>query len=86
VCQSDVTIARNYLNEKEVEQLNRIVAMYFGYAEDQAKRHWQVFMCDWRKKLDTFLKFNERDILEHTGTLTKEVADALALKSIPNFN
>ena len=77
--QGDVTIAKNYLNEKEMEQLNRIVTMYLDYAEDQAKRHRQIFMRDWRKKLDAFLKFNERDILEHAGTVTKEVADALAL-------
>lgn len=82
----DVTIAKNYLNEKEMEQLNRIVTMYLDYAEDQAKRHRQIFMRDWRKKLDAFLKFNERDTLEHAGTVTKEVADALALEHYEVFN
>jgi len=82
----DVTIAKNYLNEKEMEQLNRIVTMYLDYAEDQAKRHRQIFMRDWRKKLDAFLKFNERDILEHAGTVTKEVADALALEQYEAFH
>ncbi len=82
----DVTIAKNYLNEKEMEQLNRIVTMYLDYAEDQARRHRQVFMRDWRKKLDAFLKFNERDILEHAGTVTKEVADALALEQYEVFH
>jgi len=86
VRQGDVTIAKNYLNEKEMEQLDRIVTMYLDYAEDQAKRHRQVFMRDWRKKLDAFLKFNERDILEHAGTVTKEVADALALEHYEVFN
>src|SRR3990167_7486265 len=86
VRQGDVTIAKNYLNEKEMEQLNRIVTMYLDYAEDQAKRHRQIFMRDWRKKLDAFLKFNERDILEHAGTVTKEVADALALEHYEVFN
>lgn len=86
VRQCDVTIAKNYLNAKEMEQLNRIVTMYLDYAEDQAKRHRQVFMRDWRKKLDAFLKFNEREILEHAGTVTKEVADALALEHYEVFN
>ncbi len=86
VRQGDVTIAKNYLNEKEMEQLNRIVTMYLDYAEDQARRHRQIFMRDWRKKLDAFLKFNERDILEHAGTVTKEVADALALEHYEVFN
>lgn len=86
VRQGDVTIAKNYLNKKEMEQLNRIVTMYLDYAEDQAKRHRQIFMRDWRKKLDAFLKFNERDILEHAGTVTKEVADALALEHYEVFN
>ncbi|GJQ46795.1 MAG: hypothetical protein JETCAE04_25490 [Candidatus Jettenia caeni] len=69
-----------------MEQLNRIVIMYLDYAEDQARRHRQVFMRDWRKKLDAFLKFHERDILEHAGTVTKEVADALALEHYEVFN
>ena len=86
VRQGDVTIAKNYLNEKEMEQLNRIVTMYLDYAEDQAKRHRQIFMRDWRKKLDAFLKFNERDILEHAGAVTKEVADALALEHYEVYN
>src|SRR3989339_197252 len=86
VRQGDVTVAKNYLDKKEMEQLNRIVTMYLDYAEDQSKRHRQIFMRDWRKKLDAFLKFNERDILEHAGTVTKEVADALALEHYEIFN
>ncbi|MHB8880977.1 MAG: virulence RhuM family protein [Thermodesulfovibrionales bacterium] len=82
----DVTIAKNYLNHDELEQLNRIVEMYLNYAEDQAKRHRQVFMRDWRKKLDAFLKFNERDILAHAGRVAKEVADNLALEQYETFN
>ena len=49
VRKTDVVIAKNYLNEKEIEGLNRIVGMYLDYAEDQAKRHRQIFMRDWRK-------------------------------------
>ncbi|MBF0492315.1 MAG: virulence RhuM family protein [Deltaproteobacteria bacterium] len=75
----DVTIAKNYLSEEEVSQLNRIVTMYLDYAEDQARRHKQIFMKDWREKLDAFLKFNERDILNNSGKVAKAVADQLAL-------
>jgi len=83
---ADVTIAKNYLNENEIEGLNRIVTMYLDYAEDQAKRHKQIFMRDWRQKLDAFLKFNERDILNNAGKVAKEVADNLALEQYERFN
>jgi len=76
----DVSIAKNYLNEEEISSLNRIVTMYLDYAEDQAKRHRQIFMRDWRKKLDSFLHFNEREILNNPGKVSKEVADKLAIK------
>ena len=82
----DVTIAKNYLDQKELEQLNRIVTMYLDYAEDQAQRHRQVFMRDWREKLDVFLKFNQRDILKNAGAVEKEVADKLALEQYKIFN
>lgn len=75
----DVTIAKNYLNENELAELNRIVTMYLDYAEDQAKRRKQIFMKDWREKLDAFLKFNERDILTSAGKVSKVVADQLAI-------
>jgi len=83
---SDVTIAKNYLNAKEIDQLNRIVTMYLDYAEDQARRHRQIFMRDWRQKLDAFLKFNERDILKNAGKITREVADKLAIEQYERFN
>lgn len=83
---TDVTIAKNYLNVKEIEGLNRIVTMYLDYAEDQAKRHKQIFMRDWRQKLDAFLKFNERDILNNAGKVAKKVAASLALEQYEKFN
>ncbi len=86
VRRQDVTIAKNYLNEKEMEGLNRIVTMYLDYAEYQAKRHKQIFMRDWRKKLDAFLKFNEHEILDNLGKVSKEVADNLALGHYEVFN
>jgi len=78
VRKGDVSIAKNYLNEKEMEGLNRIVTMYLDYAEDQAKRHRQIFMRTWREKLDAFLQFNEREILQNAGKVSKEVAGRLA--------
>jgi hypothetical protein len=86
VRKEDVTIAKNYLNHDEIDHLNRIVEMYLNYAEDQAKRRRQVFMRDWREKLDTFLQFNERDILTNAGKVTKEIADKLALEQYETFH
>ena len=83
---ADVTVAKNYLNETEMDGLNRIVTMYLEYAEDQAERHRQIFMRDWREKLDAFLKFNERQILNNPGKVSKEVADKLALDQYEIFN
>jgi len=85
VRKGDVTIAKNYLNHGEIEHLNRIVEMYLNYAEDQAKRRRQIFMRDWREKLDVFLQFNERNILTNAGKVTKEVADKLALEQYETF-
>jgi hypothetical protein len=86
VRKGDVTIAKNYLNADEIEWLNRIVSMYLDYAEDQAKRHRQIFMRDWRKKLDAFLQFNERDILTNAGKVSKAVAEQLALEQYDIFH
>lgn len=86
VRKGDVTVAKNYLNDEEMDGLNRIVSMYLDYAEDQAKRHRQVFMRDWRSKLDAFLQFNKRDILTNAGTVSKAVADQLALEQYEKFN
>lgn len=86
VRKGDVTIAKNYLNTDEIEGLNRIVTMYLDYAEDQAKRHSQIFMRDWRKKLDAFLQFNERSILTQPGKVSKSLADQLALEQYGMFH
>ena len=86
VRKGDVTIAKNYLNEEELEALNRVVTMYLDFAEDQAKRHKQVFMRDWREKLDSFLQFNERNILPHAGKISHELAATKAQSEYENFN
>ncbi len=75
VRKTDVTVAKNYLNEGEIDELNRIVVMWLDYAEDQARRRKQVFLHDWQDKLDQFLTFNERDILPNAGRVSKQRAD-----------
>jgi hypothetical protein len=75
---TDVSIAKNYLDEKELNLLNRIVTMYLDYAEMQAQKGIVMYMKDWIEKLDAFLKFNEKDILQDSGKVSHEVAVALA--------
>lgn len=75
---TDVVIAKNYLNEKELDGLNRIVTMYLDYAEMQAQKGVAMYMRDWINKLDAFLQFNERDILQDNGEISHEVTVALA--------
>lgn len=86
VRKADVTVAKNYLNEDEVRQLNRIVTMYLDYAEEQAERRRPLYMKDWREKLDAFLKFNEREVLANAGKVSMEVAQKLALDHYETFH
>jgi hypothetical protein len=75
---TDVSIAKNYLDKKELTGLNRIVTMYLDYAEIQANDRKVMYMKDWVEKLDAFLKFNERDVLENQGKVTAEIAKSFA--------
>ena len=75
---SDVTIAKNYLGEKEIKQLQRIVTMYLDYAENQAERQIPMKMTDWVQKLDGFLQFNEYALLKDGGKVATEIAKQLA--------
>ena len=75
---TDVGIAKNYLNEKELKGLNRIVTMYLDYAENQAEKGIIMYMKDWIVKLDSFLQFNEEAILQNQGKVSHEVALSLA--------
>jgi len=75
---TDVAIAKNYLDEKELDGLNRIVTMYLDYAEMQAQKGIAMKMKDWVEKLDAFLRFNERDILKDNGKISHEMAIVLA--------
>ncbi len=76
---SDVAIAKNYLDKRELSHLNMIGNMYLDYAELQATRGKAMNMQDWVEKLNAFLKFNEHDILTNAGKISHEVAEALAL-------
>jgi hypothetical protein len=78
ILKPDVSIAKNYLTEKELQSLDRFVTMYLDYAEDQAERSIPMTMEDWADKLNAFLKFNERDILDNPGKVSQEVAKAFA--------
>lgn len=86
VRKGDVTISKNYLNKKELDVLNRIVTMYLDYAELQAMNHRQMFTKDWREKLDSFLQFNNQEILTNAGTVKKEIADNLAVEKYEQYN
>lgn len=86
VRKQDVTVSKNYLNKEELDTLNRIVTMYLDYAELQAKNHRQMFMKDWREKLDAFLQFNGQEILKNAGRITKKVADKLAEDKYDTFH
>lgn len=82
----DVSTAKNYLQQEEIEQLNRIVTMYLDYAEDQAKKRKPINMATWVEKLDAFLQFNERDILTHAGSIQISVAKKLAETRFEEFD
>ncbi|MBU2580007.1 virulence RhuM family protein [Patescibacteria group bacterium] len=83
--ETDVIVAKNYLAENEIDKLNRIVDMYLSFAEMQAEAGRVMYMKDWVKKLNAFLKFNEKDILQNTGNISHEVAIALAEKEFKKF-
>jgi len=78
IIKPDVSVAKNYLTEKELKSLDRFVTMYLDYAEDHAEQKIPMTMEDWAGKLNAFLKFNERDILDNPGKVSQEVAKAFA--------
>ena len=82
---TDVIVAKNYLQEKELKTLNRIVSMYLDYAEDQAERNIPMTMKDWSQKLNTFLQFNERDILLDAGKVTAVIAKEFAVSEFEKY-
>ena len=85
VRKGDVTIAKNFLQADEIEELNRIVVMWLDFAEDQTRRRQQVFLKDWQTKLDDFLRFNDRSVLENPGSIAKKNADEHARAEYETF-
>jgi hypothetical protein len=86
VIKKDVKVAKNYLKEAEIKELNRIVGMFLDYAEDQAQRRKQVFLKDWPERLDAFLSFNDRDVLPGLGSVSRDAAEQRALAAYEQFN
>ncbi len=82
---SDVVVAKNYLNEDEIKQLNLLVEQYLAFAEAQAQAKKPMYMGDWIKKLNDILTINDREILEHAGRITKQLADEIAEKEFLKF-
>jgi len=78
VRKADVTVAKNYLSQEEIDGLNRIVVMWLDFAEDQTRRRKQILLGDWETKLDEFLAFHDREVLPGKGSVSKELADAKA--------
>ncbi len=85
VRRGDVTIAKNYLREDEITELNRVVVMFLDYAEDQSRRKQTISLQDWQTKLDEFLRFNERAVLADAGRVTREAADERAHAEFERF-
>ena len=86
VRKTDVTIAKNYMTREEISTLNLIVNMYLDYAELQAKQHHVMHMADWEDKLNQFLRFNGREVLQNFGTVKREVAEALAAAEYEKYD
>jgi hypothetical protein len=85
VLKGDIAVAKNYLIEKEIKELERVVTMYLDFAELQASRQIPMKMGDWISRLDAFLQFNEYQILKDAGKVSHEVAIKLAEKEYDKF-
>ncbi len=85
ILKSDISVTKNYLSEKEISALNRIVTMYLDYAENQAERQITMSMADWIQKLDAFLQFNDYKVLQDAGHISHEIAMDLAEKEYEKF-
>ena len=78
IVKSDVNVAKNYLSEKDMRSLERIVSAYLDLAEDRAERHIPMTMEDWSKRLDLFLMADDREVLQDAGKITAEIAKSKA--------
>jgi hypothetical protein len=85
VRKGDVTVAKNYLREGEIEELNRLVVMFLDFAEDQARRRKQIFLQNWLTRLHDFLNLNERAVLPDSGKVSREEAHGQAEEEYERF-
>lgn len=85
ILKCDIKVAKNYLQETEISELNRVVNMFLDYAENQAKKQIPMKMVDWVKKLDGFLEFNEYNVLQGLGKVSKDTADKKAINEYKVF-
>lgn len=86
VRRTDVTVAKNYMTQEEISTLNLIVNMYLDHAELMAKSHQEMHMSEWKRKLEEFLRFNGREILQDFGKVQRDVANALALEQYEKYD
>jgi hypothetical protein len=82
---ADVTVAKNYLTHEELSMLNLIVDQYLSFAEFQARQRKPMYMKDWVKKLDDFLRLNERDILNHAGRISARLGEEIAYREFEKY-
>ncbi len=85
ILESDVVVAKNYLDKEEITELNNLVSMYLDYAERQVKLGHIISMKEWKEKLELFLKLNEYNILQDNGKIKREIADSLALSEYEKY-
>lgn len=85
ITRKDVSVAKNYLSQEELSDLNRVVTMYLDYAENQARRKKAMTMQQWAEKLDAFLEFNDHSVLADAGKISKEIAKKLAEAEYDKF-
>ena len=86
VRKQDVIIAKNYLQQNEIKELDRLVSMFLDYAENQAQRRRQLSMSDWKEKVDGFLNFNDYKILKGKGAISRKQANEIAKKRYLEFD
>lgn len=86
VRKQDVIIAKNYLQQNEIKELDRLVSMFLDYAENQAQRRRQLSMSDWKEKVDGFLNFNDYEILKGKGAISRKQADEIAKRRYLEFD
>jgi len=86
VRKGDVDTAKNYLNHEEIANLNRLITMFLDFAEDQASRHIPMYMSDWEQKLDGFLVFTGRDVLDNPGKISAEDAKKIAEQEYQKYD